>query len=88
MTVMDAIGAAGGWEQEAHPEKTVLWRQSDAGPQMTRVNAKKLLRGDEGVDNPALEPGDIIYVPRDPSLTRDELSRLLLGVSGLLRIAF
>ncbi|MBD3291603.1 MAG: hypothetical protein GF393_01660, partial [Armatimonadia bacterium] len=88
MTVMDAIAAAGGWEQEAHPEKSFLWRQTDGGPEMTRVNAERLMRGAEGEANPALAPGDIIYVPRDPSMTRDELSRLLLGVSGLLRIAF
>lgn len=88
MTVMDAIAAAGGWEQEARPERTVLWRQSGEGVGMTHVNAEKLLRGAEGEKNPALAPGDIVYVPRDASMTRDEVARLLLGISGLLRIAF
>ena len=88
MTLMDAIAAAGGWDEEAHPEKTVLWRQAEGGPEMTQVNAEKLLRGVEGAENPALAPGDIVYVPRDPAMTRDELSRLLLGVAGLMRIAF
>ncbi len=88
MTLMDAIAAAGGWDEEAHPEKTVLWRQTEGGPEMTQVNAEKLLRGVEGAENPALAPGDIVYVPRDPAMTRDELSRLLLGVAGLMRIAF
>ncbi len=89
MTIMDAIAAAGGWDQEqAHPERTVLWRETESGVAMTRVDAQRLLRGEEGAENPALAPGDVIYVPRDTSMTRDELSRLLLGVSGLLRIAF
>ena len=89
MTVMSAIAAAGGWDQEkAHPEKTILWRQAPDGPEMMHVNARKLLRGDQEVDNPAMSPGDIVFVPRDPSMTRDEVARLLLGVSGLLRIAF
>jgi protein involved in polysaccharide export with SLBB domain len=89
MTLMDAIGAAGGWDQEeAHADRTILWRQGDHGPEMLRVNAHKLLRGDPGVENPALVPGDIVYVPRDSSMSRDEVARLLLGVSGLLRIAF
>ncbi len=89
MTVMDAIAAAGGWDQEkAEPERTILWRQTVDGPKMTHLNAQKLLRGEQGEDNPALAPGDIVYVPRDSSMTRDEVARLLLGVSGLLRIAF
>ncbi len=88
MTLMEAIAAAGGWHEEAHPEKTVLWRQGGDGPEMRQINAEKLLRGAAGAENPALTGGDIIYVPRDPSMTTDELSRLLLGVAGLMRIAF
>ncbi|MFP4248337.1 MAG: SLBB domain-containing protein [Armatimonadota bacterium] len=89
MTVMDAIAAAGGWEQEnAHPERTILWRQTTEGVEMAHVNARKLLRGEEDVDNPVLTAGDIVFVPRDSSITLDEAARLLLGVSGLLRVAF
>ncbi|MGM0491353.1 MAG: SLBB domain-containing protein [Armatimonadota bacterium] len=89
MTVMDAIAAAGGWEAEkAHPERTILWRQTTDGVEMAHVNARKLLRGEEGVDNPVLAAGDIVFVPRDASITLDEVARLLLGVSGLLRVAF
>lgn len=88
MTVMEAIAAAGGWEQEAHPERTILWRQTGDGVEMIRVNAAKLLHGNEGEKNSALAPGDIVFVPRDSSMTRDEVARLLLGISGLLRIAF
>ncbi len=90
MTLMDALGAAGGWTQEkSRPHETVLWRPGPGGPAMTPVDASGLLKGDEGAGpNPDLQPGDIIYVPADERMTRDELSRLLLGISGLLRIAF
>lgn len=88
MTLMDAIAAAGGWHEEAHPEKTVLWRQGGVGSEMRQINAERLLRGAAGAENPALAGGDIIYLPRDPSMTTDELSRLLLGVAGLMRLAF
>ncbi|MGI5817910.1 MAG: SLBB domain-containing protein, partial [Armatimonadota bacterium] len=74
MTVMDAIAAAGGWQEEAQPERTVLWRHAPTGARMTRVNAQKLLRGSATEENPALTAGDIIYVPRDSSMTPDDVA--------------
>ena len=89
MTLLDAVAAAGGWEQQqSRPDKAVLWRQSDGGPVMAEFDAQAVLRGQEGVENPALLPGDVVFIPRDGSITRDEVARLLLGVSGLLRIMF
>ena len=89
MTLMDALAAAGGWLQEkSRPQNTILWRDSGLGPEMIEVDAAKLLQGEVDAKNPVLSPGDIVFVPADTSITRDEVARLLLGVSGLLRIIF
>ncbi|MEA3401988.1 MAG: SLBB domain-containing protein [Armatimonadota bacterium] len=89
MTLMDALGAAGGWAEEgAEPERTILWREGGEGPQMRFIDARALMLGRGGPENPILQPGDIIFVPSDSGITRDEAARLLLGVAGLLRIVF
>lgn len=89
MTVMDALAAAGGWLLEkSRPRNTIVWRDAPGGPEMIEIDAVKLLEGEEGAENPRLFAGDIVFVPADSAITRDEMTRLLLGVSGLLRIIF
>ena len=89
MTLMDALAAAGGWSQaDARPTETILWRRTDGEPRMTFIDAQELLRGDAGVENPLLEPGDIVFVPSRKEVTRDEAIRALLGVTGVLRLLF
>ncbi|HUS79738.1 MAG TPA: SLBB domain-containing protein [Armatimonadota bacterium] len=89
MTVMSAIAAAGGWTREgATPGRTLLWRQSGEGPAMVEVDAAAIMRGDPAAHDLPLQPGDIVYVPAKTGLSRDEISRLLIGVSALLRLVF
>lgn len=89
MTVMDAVAAAGGWAQDgSRPTEVILWRQIEGEPQVVFVDAQALIRGDASVANPTLVAGDIVFVPSSGEITRDEVTRLLLGVSGLLRLIF
>lgn len=89
MTLMDAIALAGGWRQrDARPTRTILWRRSPEGPEMTFVDAQALMAGRADNANPRLQPGDIIFVPSSSTISRQEASQLLVGIAGLLRLVF
>lgn len=89
MTLMDGLAAAGGWAQrDARPAQTILWRRGATGPEMTFVDARGLMVGRPGIDNPHLQPGDIVFVPSSSTMSRQEASQLLLGIAGLLRLVF
>ncbi len=89
MTLMDALAAAGGWSQDgSRPTQTILWRRADGEPQMTFIDAQALMLGDTEIENPRLQPGDIVFVPHKSAVSRDEAARMLLGISGLLRLLF
>jgi len=87
MTVIDAIAAAGGWlTDEAKPEHTLLWREQEGKPTLTVVNARALMLGDTDLENPQLEPGDVIFVPSRHGVDISDISRILLGITGMLRL--
>ncbi|MGD9497101.1 MAG: SLBB domain-containing protein [Armatimonadota bacterium] len=89
LTLLEAIAAAGGWSQEgSRPTQTILWRFVEGEPRMTFIDAQALMRGAAGAENPVLQPGDIVFVPSKSGITRDEAARMLLGISGVLRLLF
>ncbi len=88
MTLLDAIAAAGGWvDPGAEPSRTILWRTTEEGPRLRFIDAQALMVGGSDT-NPSLKPGDIIFVPSDSAISRDEATRMMLGISGLLRLVF
>jgi len=64
-TVLDAIGNAGGWKSSAVLNSVMVVRKAftDA-PVAHRLNVYALVKKGDFSQNLALEPGDIIYVPK------------------------
>ncbi|MCE5234143.1 MAG: XrtA/PEP-CTERM system exopolysaccharide export protein [Mizugakiibacter sp.] len=63
MTVLDVVLAAGGINQFASPDQTMLYRKKGGGTESFRIHLGGMLkRGDLGT-NYTLQPGDVITVP-------------------------
>lgn len=63
MTVLDVVLAAGGINQFASPDQTMLYRKKGSGTQAFRVRLGRMLdRGDLST-NYTLQPGDVVTVP-------------------------
>lgn len=63
MTVLDVVLAAGGINQFASPDQTMLYRKKGGGTQAFRVRLGRMLdRGDLST-NYTLQPGDVVTVP-------------------------
>lgn len=63
MTVLDVVLAAGGINQFASPDQTMLYRKKGSGTESFRIHLGGMLkRGDLGT-NYTLQPGDVITVP-------------------------
>jgi protein involved in polysaccharide export with SLBB domain len=64
MTVLQAIDGAGGFLDTAKPDSVVLIRHADGAYQAHELNLKKALSGKDLSVNVALQPSDIVHVPR------------------------
>ena len=65
MTVLDAVLAAGGTTEFAAPDRTELYRRSDAGAtQAYAVQLQKILQQGDLSNNYPVQPGDVITVPQ------------------------
>ncbi|MBC8066943.1 MAG: polysaccharide export protein [Deltaproteobacteria bacterium] len=64
MTLMQAIGIAGGMNPLAMPRKVKLIRETDAGRKTFEVDTTKII--ESRAEDFALEPGDIVFVPESP----------------------
>jgi polysaccharide export outer membrane protein len=61
LSLLEAVGMAGGFTRTADRGKVIVKRSSEGGGQQTiRLNAKKL--AGEGKDSFAVQPGDVITV--------------------------
>lgn len=64
MTVMDALGAAGGWTTDALLAESVVIRTRLPSSPIYRVDLYHLFRTGDPRENFILEDGDVVYVPR------------------------
>lgn len=64
LTLMQAIGIAGGMNPLAMPRKVKLIRETEQGRKTFEVDTTKII--DSRAEDFALEPGDIVFVPESP----------------------
>lgn len=63
VTLLEAVAQAGGFTRDAKKTSVMVVRGGLADPTLLTVDIDKLTRG-EGPRDMALEPGDVVYVPR------------------------
>lgn len=61
MTIVHAISIAGGFTSLAARNETILTRQNDGALSRTKIPVERVTEG--RAEDPALQPGDIVYVP-------------------------
>lgn len=64
LTLMQAIGLAGGMNPLAMPRKVKLIRETDQGRKTFEIDTTKII--DSRAEDFVLEPGDIVFVPESP----------------------
>ncbi len=64
MTVVDALGAVGGWGQDARLHEAVVIRGGMESPQVFRTDLDRFFRTADPRENFALRDGDVLYIPR------------------------
>jgi protein involved in polysaccharide export with SLBB domain len=64
LTLSNAILKAGGLTQWANPKAVRLTRQKDGRTEPTEVNYKKVIETGDTKNDPVLQDGDRIYVPK------------------------
>lgn len=77
MTLMSAIGGAGGTLPNAHETHVAVVRGSIQAPRIAVVDFQSLLRG-EATDF-LLEPGDIVYVPYSPYRKLNDFAKEIMN---------
>ncbi len=80
VTVVSAIAAAQGARPNAHTTKSILLRGSLRAPQAAVVNLKAILRG--RAPNFHLQPGDILWVPKEPWYKLEEYGKVAAEGAG------
>lgn len=80
VTVVSAIAAAQGPRSNAHTGRAILLRGSLKAPQAAVVNVRGILRGRE--PNFHLQPGDILWVPKEPWYKLEEYGRVAAEGAG------
>ena len=81
-TVTEAIAIAGGFKNSARPTQVLVFRRvSDDWVQVKTLNMSKLVRAASLRENIELQPGDILFVPKNRiSLIKDYIPRLSVGL--------
>lgn len=64
LTLMQAIGLAGGMNPLAMPRKVKLIRDTEKGRKTFEIDTTRII--DSRAEDFALEPGDIVFVPESP----------------------
>jgi protein involved in polysaccharide export with SLBB domain len=59
---LSAVVQAGGFRTSAQRSSVILLRRGDGGPQVMRIDLKNVI--EKGSADVALEPFDVVYVPR------------------------
>jgi polysaccharide export outer membrane protein len=61
ITLLQAIGMAGGYTKIANPGRVTVKRQQDGGERVIKLDAKRMARGDDSASF-YIKPGDVITV--------------------------
>lgn len=61
ITLLQAIGMAGGYTKIANPGRVTVKRQQEGGERVIRLDAKRMARGDDSASF-YIKPGDVITV--------------------------
>jgi polysaccharide export outer membrane protein len=80
VTVVSALAAARGARPSAHTSKAILLRGSLRAPQAAVVNLKAIMRG--SAPNFHLQPGDILWVPKEPWHKLEEYGKVAAEGAG------
>jgi protein involved in polysaccharide export with SLBB domain len=71
LTVMGAIAESGGYAKYAWKKRVLVVRGSVGSPEATVIDTREVLRGNQ--KDLLLEPGDIVYVHREPWAYAEEI---------------
>jgi len=77
--VSDYIGSAGGFTRFAATDNIGIIRGDPANPTVIKVQVNKYLAWDKNSANPAIIPGDVIYVPQSWFADWADMSGILIG---------
>jgi len=77
--VSDYIGSAGGFTRFAATDNIGIIRGDPAKPTVIKVQLNKYLAWDKDSANPAIIPGDVIYVPQSWFADWADMSGILIG---------
>jgi polysaccharide biosynthesis/export protein len=82
MTVTEGIAIAGGFKNTARPSQVVVFRRvSDDWVQVKKVNISRMLAASNLRENLELQPGDILFVPKNRiSSIKEYIPRLSVGL--------
>jgi len=66
MTVIEAVGIAGGFNEKSRHSEVLLFRRvSDQWMPVKVLNVKEMIKSGNLSEDPRLRPGDMIYVPKN-----------------------
>ena len=77
--VSDYIGSAGGFTRFAATDNIGIIRGDPANPTVIKVQVNKYLAWDKDSANPAIIPGDVIYVPQSWFADWADMAGILIG---------
>lgn len=77
--VSDYIGSAGGFTRFAATDNIGVVRGDPANPVVIKVKVNKYLSWDKDSENPAILPGDVIYVPQSWFADWADMSGIVIG---------
>lgn len=75
LTIGQTLALAGGTNSKSRITDIIIARQSDKGLVIRKLNYKAVLEGKDARTTAALQPDDIIYVPRRPLSSDAEVSK-------------
>jgi len=86
ITILEAIAKAGNYTERAALRSVTITRKPEPGsPKMIKVNLKKVIPEGDTSKDIALEPGDVVYLPKRHMSVWDAFDRYF--VRGILPIA-
>lgn len=90
--VLDAVSQAGSFTQFADLEEAFVSRPGQGSPQVIPVDLERIVREGEFGQNLALQPGDFVFVPREPvgffERARDivTVTSLIIGIATIIEV--
>lgn len=86
-TIIDYVGKARGPHREAALHTATIVRGPPDNVRKIKVDYRRLLRGDALVENPVIEPGDIIVIPHENNFKFGDIYRIVYGTANVIDMA-